>query len=144
VTTLTLRDVREMTQSIPCIQAATPEFRGTIALKTGSTTRKTTVSGVDATYATLRDAPIARGRFFSESEATSAQRLVVLGAELATALFGTVDPVGQTLWIRRIPFQIIGVLPSRGAGLDAFDEDETAFIPLRNGGRDPRGVRTVS
>ncbi|MEO7040673.1 MAG: ABC transporter permease [Gemmatimonadaceae bacterium] len=135
VTTLTVRDARAIADAIPGVLSYASEYRGTAPVKIGSLARQASVAGVDASYATLREAPMARGRFFSDAEALSALRVVVLGAQLAQDLDGNVDPVGDKLWIRGIPFEIVGVLPQRGAGLDAFDEDGVAFIPLRTAQR---------
>lgn len=135
VSTLTLRDAREIAGAVPGVLSYASEYRSTAPVKIGSLARQASVAGVDASYATLREAPMARGRFFSNAEAISALRVVVLGAQLAQDLDGIVDPVGDNLWIRGIPFQIVGVLPQRGTGLDAFDEDAVAFIPLRTAQR---------
>jgi ABC-type antimicrobial peptide transport system permease subunit len=135
VSTLTIRDAREVAYSVPGVLSHASEYRGTVPVKIGSLARQASVAGVDASYATLREAPMARGRFFSTAEATSALRVVVLGAQLAQDLDGSVDPVGDNLWIRGIPFRIVGVLPQRGTGLDAFDEDGVAFVPLRTAQR---------
>jgi ABC-type antimicrobial peptide transport system permease subunit len=135
VSTLTLRDAREIAAAVPGVLSYASEYRGTVPVKIGSLARQASVAGVDASYATLRQAPMARGRFFSRAEAVSALRVVVLGAQLAEDLDGATDPVGDNLWIRGIPFIIIGVLPRRGTGLDAFDEDDVAFIPLRTAQR---------
>jgi ABC-type antimicrobial peptide transport system permease subunit len=135
VSTLTLRDAREIAGAVPGVLSYASEYRGTAPVKIGSLARQASVAGVDASYARLREAPMARGRFFSSAEAISALRVVVLGAQLAQDLDGSVDPVGDDLWIRGIPFRIVGVLPQRGTGLDAFDEDGVAFIPLRTAQR---------
>lgn len=131
VSTLTVRDAREIATTIPGVLSFASEYRGSAPVKIGSLARQASVAGVDASYATLREAPMARGRFFDDAEAVTAQRVVVLGAQLAEDLAGTADPVGDNLWIRGIPFRIVGVLPQRGTGLDAFDEDAVAFVPLR-------------
>lgn len=135
VSTLTTRDARDIVAAVPGVLTSTSEYRSTAPVKIGSLARQASVAGVDASYGTLREAPMATGRFFSEVEAISAQRVVVLGAQLAQDIDGSVDPVGDRLWIRGIPFRIVGVLRQRGTGLDAFDEDGVAFIPLRTAQR---------
>ena len=135
VTTLTLRDAREIALTVTGVSTMSVEYRGAAPVKIGALARQASVSGVEASYALLRSAPMARGHFFDESEAIAAQRVVVLGAQLARDLLGDDDPVGETLWVRGIPFRIVGVLPARGTGLDAFDEDGVAFIPIRTAQR---------
>jgi putative ABC transport system permease protein len=50
-------------------------------------------------------------------------------------LFKNTDPVGETIKINNIPFEVIGVLNSRGASYDNANEDDMTFIPLNTGMR---------
>jgi putative ABC transport system permease protein len=52
----------------------------------------------------------------------------VLGSEVATTLFGAMDPVGQSIRIGGRQFDIIGVLASRGIGFGV--EDLQVYVPL--------------
>lgn len=130
VKTMTSRDVRDIQSTIPGTIVVTPEYRGNAVIKAGNINKTAPVSGVDASYETLREAPMARGRFFTEDEDRYFQRVAVLGAEVAELLFPGEEPVDRIIWISRIPFNIIGVLPERGSGMDAFEEDGTVFVPL--------------
>jgi putative ABC transport system permease protein len=74
-----------------------------------------------------------RGRLFIDAEYTTASRVVVLGADLATDLFVDESPIGQTVVIGDWPFQVVGVLAwvgDPGAG-DANFQDRSAFLPFR-------------
>lgn len=129
VTTLQERDARELS-TVGGIRAVSAEYRDRVPLKVGALARQAVVAGVDPAYAALRDAPVARGRFFVGDDADAARRVAVLGARIAADMAGGLDAVGTELRLRGIPFLVIGVLPERGTGLDAFDEDETIFVPL--------------
>lgn len=138
VTTLSHRDATRIVEAVPGVLAVAGEYRAPVSIKVGDLVREASASGVDASYARVSGARMAYGRFFDEDDAKVAGKVVVLGASLARDLFAgagspdsTVDPVGQTLWLQRIPFRVIGVLAARGVGLDAFDEDAVAFVPLR-------------
>jgi putative ABC transport system permease protein len=135
VTTLDIRDAGSIAASVPGIASTSVEYRGTAPVKFGALARQASVSGVESTYGSLRSAPMLRGHFFDESDAMSAQRVAVLGAQLAQDLAGSDDPVGEILWVRGIPFRIVGVLPPRGTGVDAFDEDGVVFVPIRTAQR---------
>jgi putative ABC transport system permease protein len=130
VTTLSLRDARTVEHTVPSVALVAGEVRSTIVVKVGALARQSTVAGVEPSYADLRASRIAAGRFFTAAEDAEGQRVAVLGASIARALFARVNPVGEQMRLRGIPFAVIGVLPARGAGLDAFDEDEVVFIPL--------------
>ena len=102
VTTLQERDARELA-NVAGVRTVSAEYRDRVPLKVGAFARQAVVAGVDPAYASLRDAPVARGRFFDVDDADAARRVVVLGARIAADMAG---------------------------GLDAFDEDETIFVPL--------------
>ena len=129
VTTLQERDARELS-SVPGVRTVSAEYRDRAALKVGALARQAVVAGVDPAYALLRDAPVARGRFFDADDADAARRVAVLGARIAADMAGGLDVVGTELRLRGMPFLVVGVLPERGTGLDAFDEDETIFVPI--------------
>ncbi|MDQ2890462.1 MAG: ABC transporter permease [Gemmatimonadota bacterium] len=135
VPTLTSRDAGAILDAVAGVKQATSEFRGTAPVKMGSLARQATVAGVDASYARLRESPMARGRFFGNVEALASQRVVVVGAQLAEDLGAGRNLLGDNLWIRGMPFRIVGILRKRGTGLDAFDEDAVAFVPLRTAQR---------
>ncbi len=135
VTTLTSSDARLVESQVPGVRVLAAEYRSTVPVTAGGLARQATVAGVEPSYALLRDAPVASGTFFTTNDDDAAARVVVLGASLARAIFPGRDPVGDQLRVRGIPFTVVGVLPDRGAGLDAFDEDEVAFIPLKTARR---------
>jgi ABC-type antimicrobial peptide transport system permease subunit len=135
VTTLREDDAREIARRVPGIAIVSAEYRGTLPLKVGDLARQVTVSGDGAAYAELRDAGVDRGRFFTAVDETAAQRVAVLGARIARDLFETPDVVGAPIRVGGVPFVVIGVLPERGTGTDAFDEDGVVFVPLRTATR---------
>ena len=130
VRTLARSDAEAIAKQVPGVLAVAAEYGESEAVTAGNLARRVTISGVDATYGTLRDAPIESGRFFTREEANAAERVAVIGFRVARDLYGERDPVGDVLRIRRIPFTVVGMLAERGTGLDAFNEDEVIFIPL--------------
>lgn len=130
VRTLTDRDAAEIGQRVEGVSMVAAEFRGTLAVKAEALNRRVAVSGIAPAYGQLREAPLAAGRFFSSAEDAGGQRVAVVGASIARDLLGGRDVVGQTIRIGGISFSVIGVLPERGTGVDAFSEDEAIFVPL--------------
>jgi putative ABC transport system permease protein len=53
----------------------------------------------------------------------------VIGQTLANQLFPGVDPVGQTLRVRNLPFRVVGVLEARGQSQTGQDQDDTLLMP---------------
>ena len=130
VRTLSRADAEAIALDVPGVLTVAAEYGESEPVTAGSLARRVSVSGVDASYGTLRDAPIESGRFFTREEANAAERVAVIGFRVARDLYGERDPVGDVLRIRRIPFTVVGMLAERGTGLDAFNEDEVIFVPL--------------
>ncbi len=73
----------------------------------------------------------AGGRFLNASDAD--KHVVVLGGQATTALFGSTDPVGKTVTIRGIPFNVVGALKTSDSGaasLTGSSLDNAAYIPF--------------
>ncbi len=66
---------------------------------------------------------------FTERDVRSAAKVAVIGSKTANELFGPLDPVGQTVRVNNIPFVIIGLLESKGAGMGGQNQDDRLIIP---------------
>ncbi|MRR31581.1 FtsX-like permease family protein, partial [bacterium] len=89
--------------------------------------------GTTPDYTSVRDLEVAEGRFFNQTEMDRAQKVVVLGATLASELFGDTDPVGQVITAvdTNTKLTVIGVLePKRLVSGTNFDEQMYAPIQL--------------
>jgi ABC-type antimicrobial peptide transport system permease subunit len=75
------------------------------------------------------NASMKKGRFFSEAENRHAQRIVVLGASVADALFPNVDPIGKAVLANGVEFQIIGVFMLPKGGFGGSSEDRRVLMP---------------
>lgn len=79
--------------------------------------------GVTPSYAITGAIELQSGRFFSEDDYMRAANLIVIGTDIAEALFEERDPVGQTIKVGGLRFEVIGVLAKQGKflGLESFD-----------------------
>ncbi len=68
------------------------------------------VEGVDHGYLTFRNWPVVRGRELAPLDIENAARVVVIGEELVEPFFGSADPIGRTIRIDGLAFQVIGVV----------------------------------
>jgi putative ABC transport system permease protein len=89
----------------------------------------TQIIGVALPYYSIRRWTIARGQNWTESDETFKTKVCVLGATVASNLFGTEDPVGSTIRIGRSPYRVIGVLGSRGSSSFGDDQDDRIMMP---------------
>ena len=86
--------------------------------------------GTTAGYARILTADFEEGRMFNETEDESARQVVVLGYDVAQALFPGRSALGATVAIHGQPFQVIGVLARQGSFLGLFSFDNQMVMPL--------------
>lgn len=70
------------------------------------------------------------GRFYTESEANSGAKVIVIGNDIAANLFGDANPIGKNVRVYGQRFTVIGVLAKKGASLFNNNNDTSAFIPV--------------
>lgn len=93
------------------------------------------VFGVSANWLALRSDEVADGAFFTDDQNVSPVRVAVIGTDVQNALFGDEDPLGKTIRIAEVPFQVIGALKSRGAGPAGGSLDNVILIPVNTASR---------
>jgi putative ABC transport system permease protein len=129
--TLSMADVDAINsrQQDPDIVAAIPiaQSGGQITFANQNYFAPTTGTTVD--FPQVRDYQIAEGSFFTQDDVTSQHRVVVLGSTVVTNLFGTTDPVGQTIKISRQSFRVIGVFAAKG-GSGLGSQDNVVVAPI--------------
>jgi putative ABC transport system permease protein len=99
----------------------------------GNVARNFDFNGVPANYAAVSNTVIAIGRFFNESEDNHGLNIVVLGPDIAEALFPHSDPLGKRILINNRPFTVIGISEKSKSG--AFGDtgrDRAVLIPYRS------------
>jgi len=116
--------------SITTIRNVSPEVTTRQQVIAGRNNTNTQVVGVTPAYAEVHKISVDTGAFISEQDVSSSKKVVVIGPQVATDLFGEgVNPVGQTLRIKNGTFTIIGVTASKG-GSGFFNQDDIIFAPL--------------
>jgi hypothetical protein len=130
VTTLVEPDYRalqrELLGPVPSSAVASAPLR----LKAGFLSKVAPVIGVEPDYFRMKSWLLDNGAFFDDEDIRRSARVALLGHTVAADLFEASDPVGERLFINRVPFEVIGVLSERGPGLDAVNEDGRVYVPL--------------
>ncbi len=86
---------------------------------------------VTSEFVDIQRLEFSEGRFFNEAESNSGNAVVVIGADIATGLFDSFDPIGKTVRLYGQRFTIIGVTKKKGQNLGMGDSDDTSiFIPF--------------
>ena len=126
---LTENDIRAVTQEAVSVSAGAP-FMGTQGqLVYGDKNVSTQIVGVTLPYYQIRRWVIVSGANWTEADELLKSKVCVVGATVATKLFGTEDPVGRTVRIGRTPFRVIGVLGARGSSDFGDDQDDRIMMP---------------
>jgi macrolide transport system ATP-binding/permease protein len=115
-------------RGLSMVRRASAEVRGRGQIVYGGKNWSTSVQGADPDYAAMRAATPIYGRFFTELENAQRARVVVVGATIVRELFGAANPIGEVVRINRQSFQIIGILPQKGAS-GWHDEDDNVIVP---------------
>jgi putative ABC transport system permease protein len=126
---ITLEDAEALRREIPDVVASSPEVTTTAQAIANGRNWSTTIAGEAPEYLVIRDWTVASGSMFTDREVRSAAKVAVLGDKTAHELFGVLDPVGQTVRVGNMPFVIIGVLASKGAGVGGQNQDDRVVIP---------------
>jgi len=130
-TTLTLDDADAILEECYSAKNAAPVQSNKIQVKYGSYSTNTTITGTTPDYQSIRNFFVEEGEFFSEEENTASRRIAVLGRSVVRNLFEGEDPIAEIIRIGRVPFEVIGVMESKGVDLNGFDQDDQVFIPVR-------------
>jgi len=126
---ITLEDAEALRREVPDVVASSPEVTTSAQAIANGRNWSTTIAGEAPEYLVIRDWGVASGSMFTDREVRSAAKVAVLGAKTAHELFGVLDPVGQTVRVGNMPFVIIGVLTSKGAGVGGQNQDDRVVIP---------------
>jgi putative ABC transport system permease protein len=123
-------DDADAIRDLPDILASAPVSPGGAQLIYGGVNWNTSVYGTTPDYAVVRNWSMASGSFFSDADVRRGARVAVIGGVVARELFGDEDPVGKIIRIKQAPFEVIGVLASKGQSLDGRDQDDTVLVPI--------------
>jgi putative ABC transport system permease protein len=129
--TLTMADAEVLgnTSNFPTVVGLAPQYSSQTTVANGATNGTYQVVGTNADYATIRNLTISGGSFLQDSEAGANSYSAVLGATVASDLYGGQDPVGQSIRIGDALFQVVGVLKKSGSS-GFGSSDSQVFVPI--------------
>jgi putative ABC transport system permease protein len=129
--TLTLEDAYALADSpfAPSVGAVAPELRTSGQVVAGRNNTSTQIVGVTPAYEQVRNFPVQSGVFIQQGHLDHNSQVAVLGAAVAETLFGFRDPVGSPVRLNGRPFEVVGVLESKGAA--SFGNlDDQILVPI--------------
>jgi putative ABC transport system permease protein len=128
--TLTLADAEAILKESRAVSDVAPVLSGVAQVVYGHQNWSTGVVGTTPGMLIVRDWPLASGRSFTEQDIRSATKVCLLGQTVVENLFGDMDPVGQVIRIKKIPFTVLGVLALKGQSPQGQDQDDTIYVPV--------------
>lgn len=130
--TLTPDDATAIANTVSNIAFISPEDSGRYQVTAKGTNTNTTVTGVTVAYSNVHNIQVNDGSFIADSDGKNLKKVAVIGPTTATDLFGTDEPVGQTIVIKGINFTVIGVTVSKGTSGGFNNQDDVIYIPLQD------------
>jgi len=128
---LTEKDAVAIAENCPSVLAVAPEVWSSAQVKLGSNNWNTRILGTYPEYEWLRNTPVLMGEYFTHADNKVRRRVCVLGPTVVENLFGDdINPIGRTIKIRNINFEVLGVLKEKGAQ-GWGNTDDQVIVPLR-------------
>jgi putative ABC transport system permease protein len=128
--TLTRDDAEAILRECSAVKNVAPVLNGAAQVVFGNQNWSTAVYGTTPSMLAIRDWPLASGRSFTEQDVRSATKVCLLGQTVVQNLFGNMDPVGQVIRIKNVPFTVVGILDAKGQSPQGQDQDDTIYIPV--------------
>jgi macrolide transport system ATP-binding/permease protein len=129
VTRFTREDIADIWREIAAVSNVAGVVSGRGQITFGGKNWNTRVMGGEPVYARMHASVPVIGRFFNEEEIQAKARVAVIGMTIVRELFGEANPLGEFIKINKVNFQIIGILPEKGA-TQWWDQDDNIIIPL--------------
>ena len=128
--TLTMDDAVAIEKECSSVSAVAPVQNGAAQVISGHLNWSTGIVGTTPGMLEVRDWPLSSGRSFTAQDVRSATKVCLLGQTVVDNLFGSADPLGQIIRIKKIPFTVIGVLGPKGQSPNGQDQDDTIYLPV--------------
>ncbi len=132
IATLVPADVAAINE-LDNVIAAVPEQESSVTVRYSGSDKRTSMNSTSQDYLTAHQLKMDSGVFFTEDDERSYATVAVLGKTVVSALFSNEDPIGKLILVNNIPFQVIGVVKSLGAGFGGRDQDDIIFVPYSTG-----------
>lgn len=128
--TLTIDDGRAIKAECPSVEAAAPNIRTGGQIVFANQNWATQLTGVTPDFLVVRDWAVIYGRPFTQSDVDGATKNCIIGQTIIKELFGSVNPLGKVIRIRKVPFRVVGILKKKGQSPQGTDQDDVVLIPL--------------
>ncbi len=126
---LTEADVMVIQQKVSGVKEVAPTVNGRVQSTYLDNNWSTQVLGTSFAYSRMHASEPIVGRFFTDSEDRGRSRVAVIGMTVLKNIFGQKNPIGEYIKLNKVPFQVIGILPEKGA-TSFRDQDDVVIVPV--------------
>ncbi|MBU1248911.1 MAG: ABC transporter permease [Proteobacteria bacterium] len=128
---MTVGDALAIKAGVPSVLNIAPMAQAAMPIRVKSTTVNGLMTATWPSYQQVRKFYPQEGRFFTLQEQEARQKVVVLGRNIATRLFGTPQgALGELVFIFKAGFRVVGVMEGKGSDLAGVNQDDQVFMPL--------------
>lgn len=141
VSTLTVDDARDIEKKVGGVSTLLYATRSVLQAIHDNKNWSTVVLGTTAEFPDIRNWPVARGTFFTQSDEDSAAKVAVLGTTAVQNLYVPgEDILGSQIRIRNVPLRVIGILAPKGQSITGQDQDDLIVLPFSTAERKVLGT----
>lgn len=128
---LSLNDARALERIGKPVGMVTPVIEGAGEFRSPQGKKQGIIVASGADYSEMRNTKAEKGRFFTDADVSSSRKVAVVGNKIPKDLYEGLDPLGETITINRIKFDIIGVVEEKSGGnFGGPDLDGAIYIPV--------------
>jgi putative ABC transport system permease protein len=126
---LTLGDYDAIKEQVHLVTNVTPQADTRVQLIYGNQNWSSSVRGVGPEYLTLKAWDVVRGGMYTDVDIQRTNNVCVLGQTIVDQLFGSRDPVGETIRVKDQPCVVVGILAVKGQSATGQDQDDNFLMP---------------
>jgi len=116
---------------VPTVRWVTPVLQTKAQIASDDANWNTSVIGTKPAYFQIKNWAPKEGVLFDEDAALNGPKIAVIGQTVATQLYASSNPIGQPIRINGQPYEVVGVLETKGQSGMGQDQDDVIIIPLK-------------
>lgn len=130
VNTLVVDDATAIGEQCSAVAYAAPVVDNSAQVVYGNANYPVKVTGTTTAYFYIQDWELDSGRAFTDQDVRSATKVCVIGQTIVDELFGSEDPIGKLIRVKKVPMVVIGVLEELGDSPRGNDQDAIVVVPV--------------
>lgn len=127
--TLVLADAEAIAAQVPSVAAVAPQRQNQQFITYRNKNLQTLVVGTTPEFMAVRSFELDRGRFITDLDVKRNNQVVAIGSDIADRVFGPTNPIGESLRIKGVSFQVVGVMKRKGAFM-GVNQDDAVYVPI--------------